>query len=116
MYQTYKADVEVFLVYIHEAHPSDQKGTTGKSGGKFKQATTDEERRDTAGLCVKNLKLAMPTLIDGMDNKVEKDYASFPDRIYVIGKDGKVAYKGAKGPFGFKPGEAEDAIKKILGK
>jgi len=33
-----------------------------------------------------------------------------PDRIYVIDRDGRVAYKGGRGPFGFKPGEMEQTL------
>jgi len=40
-----------------------------------------------------------------MDNKVEKDYSSWPDRLYVVGQDGKVAYKGGPGPGGFDSAE-----------
>jgi hypothetical protein len=31
----------------------------------------------------------------------EKDYSSWPDRLYVVDQDGKVAYKGGPGPQGF---------------
>jgi hypothetical protein len=33
-----------------------------------------------------------------------------PARLYVIGRDGKVAYKSGRGPFGFKTGEMEQAL------
>ena len=33
-----------------------------------------------------------------------------PDRLYVIGRDGRVVYKGGRGPFGFKTGEMEQAL------
>jgi alkylhydroperoxidase family enzyme len=33
-----------------------------------------------------------------------------PDRLYVIDRDGKVAYKGGRGPFGFKTNEMEQAL------
>ena len=80
-----------------------------------KQPKSDEERREVASECVKSLKLSIPALIDGMDNKVGTAYAGFPDRIYIVGKDAKIAYKGEKGPKGFKPEEAEAALKKLLG-
>jgi type I thyroxine 5'-deiodinase len=66
-------------------------------------------------MCVE-LKLTMPTLLDGLDDKVGKDYGAFPDRLYLIGRDGKIAYKGGPGPFGFKPPELEEAIKEELRK
>lgn len=69
-----------------------------------------------ASLCVKNLKLSIPTAIDDMNNSVEKVYAGWPDRIYVIDKNGYVAYKGAPGPRGFIPKDAEVVLKQLLGK
>ena len=64
--------------------------------------------RDTA----EALELTMPFLVDREDNKVNAAYAGWPDRLYVIGVDGKVAYKGGPGPGGFKPAEVEDWLKK----
>jgi len=58
------------------------------------------------------LKLSVPTVIDKDDNRVNVAYAGWPDRLYVIGTDGKVAYKGAQGPGGFKPAEVEEWLRK----
>jgi hypothetical protein len=33
-----------------------------------------------------------------------------PDRMFVIDRAGRVAYKGGRGPFGFKPGEMEQSL------
>jgi hypothetical protein len=53
----------------------------------------------------------MPTLIDRADNKVNQSYAAWPDRMYVVGKDGKIAYQGGPGPWGFKPAEVEQWLR-----
>jgi len=71
---------------------------------------TDGERALVAGTCVKDLKLPMPALIDRVDDKVGKAYSGWPDRLYLIGKDGKIAYAGKRGPFGFDPAGWEKAI------
>jgi type I thyroxine 5'-deiodinase len=55
-------------------------------------------------------------VIDKEDNKVNAAYSAWPDRLYVVGKDGKVAYKGGPGPGGFKPAELEAWLKKNAGK
>jgi len=47
---------------------------------------------------------------------MEKDYAGWPDRLYVIDGDGKIAYKGAPGPRGFKPDEIPAVLDKLLKK
>jgi len=56
------------------------------------------------------LKISLPTLIDNLDDKVGKEYAAWPDRLYLIGSDGVVSYQGGPGPFGFKPSDLEKAI------
>lgn len=63
-----------------------------------------------AHTCVDELDLPMPALVDGVDDTVGKAYGGWPDRLYVIGKDGKVAYAGAQGPAGFDPEGWEKAI------
>lgn len=81
---------------------------------------TDEERALVAGTCVKDLKLPMTALVDRVDDVVGKAYGGWPDRLYLIGKDGKIAFAGDRGPFGFKPDAWEEAItaekEKIAGK
>jgi len=70
----------------------------------------DKERLHVAGKCVDDLDLPMPALIDGVDDKVGKAYGGWPDRLYLIGKDGKIAFAGAQGPGGFDPAAWETAI------
>ena len=50
-------------------------------------------------------------LIDKAANEI---YAGWPERLYVVGVDGKVAYKGGPGPGGFKIAEVEEWLKKNL--
>jgi len=71
---------------------------------------TDKERADVASTCVDDLELPMPALIDGVDDKVNMAYSGWPDRLYLVGKDGKIAYAGGRGPFGFDPDSWEKAI------
>jgi hypothetical protein len=33
-----------------------------------------------------------------------------PDRLYVIDAEGRIAYKGGRGPFGFRPAEMEQSL------
>ena len=56
-----------------------------------------------------------PALIDGIDNRVERAYTGWPDRLYVIGTDGRLRYKSAPGPFGFSTLELEQALKGVVG-
>lgn len=70
----------------------------------------DKERTKVAGTCVAELDLPMPALIDGVKDEVGRAYGGWPDRLWLIGKDGKVAFAGAQGPGGFDPDAWEKAI------
>jgi hypothetical protein len=49
-----------------------------------------------------------------MDNKLNSDYSAWPDRIYVIDADGKVAYKADPGPRGFRPADVPGVLNRLL--
>jgi hypothetical protein len=74
------------------------------------EPTTVEERVAVASSCAVKLELAMPTVVDEIDNAVASAYGGWPDRLYLVGADGRIAFQGGEGPFGFKPGELERAI------
>jgi hypothetical protein len=49
-----------------------------------------------------------------MDDRVGQAYSGMPDRLYLIDRTGRVAYKGGRGPFGFKPSELEQSLLMLL--
>ena len=49
-----------------------------------------------------------------MENSTDLKYYALPDRLYLIGRDGRVAYRGGPGPFGFVAAELEYAIESYL--
>jgi Iodothyronine deiodinase len=118
LYATYRGDVDFYVVYIREAHPTDgwQVGQNQRDKILFEQPTSLDQRQQIAHQMCTALKLSMPTLIDGLDDKVNQAYAGWPDRLYLVGRDGKVAFKGAPGPAGFRPHELEVALKEIVPK
>ena len=105
------------VVYIREAHPDDEWQTKANKRDKvvFVQPTKLAERNKVATVCSANLNLSIPFVVDKMDNKVNESYAGWPDRIYIVDKDGKIAYKGAPGPRGFKVQEMADKLTKLVG-
>jgi hypothetical protein len=117
MYAKYKDKADFRVVYIREAHPTDgwQAPANVRDGVLVKNHTSEGERAKAARACATGLKLSIPMLIDDMNDTVERAYQGWPDRIYIVGTDGKIAYKGARGPAGFRPNEAEAALKKLLG-
>jgi hypothetical protein len=76
----------------------------------FRAHQSMEERVEVGQACMIKLALEMPALVDKMDNGVATAYGAIPERLYVIGRDGKVAYKGGQGPMFFKPIEWREAI------
>lgn len=60
--------------------------------------------------------IEIPALLDNIDDKTSNDYASLPDRMFLISIDGKIAMAGDRGPRGFRPDLLETAIKKELKK
>ena len=56
----------------------------------------------------------MPLVVDEMDDRVGHAYSGMPDRLYLIDREGRIAYKSGRGPFGFKPDELEQSILMLL--
>jgi hypothetical protein len=117
LHDTYGGDVAFFVVYIREAHPEDgwvlQRNRL--SGIRVTDPVTADDRTEVAQVCATRLSIRIPILVDGQDNAVASAYGGWPDRLYLIGRDGRVAFQGAQGPFGFKPAELEAAIRAELG-
>ena len=111
LYTEYSENVQFLIIYIREAHPVD-----GWYMGDhdYKDPQTIEKRRSLASICEVQMKYGIHTYVDEMDDRVMKAYAAWPDRLYLIDSDGKVAYAGGIGPWGFKPGKLKDAIDRLL--
>ena len=70
---------------------------------------------EVAATCAIQLKIRMPVVVDKVDDEIARAYGALPDRLYLIGRGGHVAFRGAPGPFGFQPEALEAAIEKELG-
>lgn len=104
------------MVYIEEAHASDfwQLPVNEKQGVVYTAPRSDDERAGLAAACVRNLKIDIPAVVDRLDNLTERAYTGWPDRLVVIDRYGRIAYKSRPGPFGFRPGEMEAALKRVV--
>ena len=80
----------------------------------FSSPQTSDERVETAETCVVKLAIRMPALVDGIDNRIERAYTGWPDRLYVVGTDGRVRYKSAPGPFGFSTANLAQSLEQLL--
>ena len=85
-----------------------------KDGVLFESPRTNEERIDVATTCIVRLAVKIPALLDGIDNRIERAYTGWPDRMYIIGTDGRIHCKSAPGPFGFSTKELEASLKQLL--
>jgi hypothetical protein len=72
------------------------------------------ERAEVAHACSAKLRITVPLVVDTIDDRVGHAYSGMPDRLYVIDRDGRVAYQGGRGPFGFKPAEMEQSLITLL--
>jgi type I thyroxine 5'-deiodinase len=73
----------------------------------------EEERALVAGACVRKLGIKIPAVLDEFGNSTEQAYTGWPDRLYLIDANGRVAYKAKPGPFGFKSDELRAAIAQL---
>lgn len=112
------------MIYIREAHPTDGWWLGGGLAGLAVRGLTDaatdipdprtlDQRRATALRFSTEVEPGMEVLVDTIDDDVNRAYAGWPTRLYLVGTDGRVAYAAGVGPWGFKPkklGEAVDAL------
>jgi hypothetical protein len=116
LHARYKDRVEFLAVYVREAHPTDgwRMASNDNAGIVIAQPSSFTDRAGVAKKCCSALEITMPLVVDGLDDRVGSAYSGMPDRLYVIDRAGKVAYKGGRGPFGFKPGEMEQSLAMLL--
>ena len=118
MQAEYGDKVEFIVVYIREAHALDGANPRGVGGDHpiVEEPLTIEARQAVATRCDAKLALTPFTVvIDDIEDPANTSYAAHPDRLYLVDKEGRVAYAGGRGPREFFPNELEDAIREELG-
>ena len=103
-------------MYVREAHPVDgwRMESNDRVGVAVAQPKSSFQRTEVAAKCHELLEMNMPMLVDEIDDRVGRAYSGMPDRLYVIDREGKVAFKSGRGPFRFLPGEMEQALIMLL--
>ena len=116
MSEQYADHVDFLVVYIREAHPEDGWVVTMNRDQDIAldDPTTTSERADVAASCAIRLEIKMPVVVDEIDDAVASAYGALPDRLYLVGRGGHVAFQGEPGPFGFQPAELGTAIESEL--
>jgi hypothetical protein len=114
--QRYRELANFVAVYTRESHPIGgwELPDNQRAGAVFAQPGDYNSRADLARLCRSKLELDMPMVVDTMNDAVTRMYSGMPSRLYLIDRNGKIAYKGGRGPFGFKPEELEQSLILLL--
>jgi hypothetical protein len=97
------SDIADFIVvYVREAHPSDEWVVLGTKYSNISSHTSREERLDAARLLLDE-GCPCPVLADTMDNAGAIQYAAVPERLFII-YDDVIQYAGqGAGPENYKP-------------
>ena len=116
LYRRYKDRATFVMVYVRDAHPTDgwRMESNDRVGAVTVQPKSYEERVEVAQKCGRALSLGFPMLVDTIDDAVGARYSGMPGRLYVIDRDGKVAFKSGRGPYLFKPAEMEQSLVLLL--
>jgi hypothetical protein len=101
----YRQQVDFYCIYIQEAHPQNgwQVEANIEQDILYDQPETIEAREEIAQVCALRLSFTMPMLLDDMTNQVDRLYNALPERLYLIGADGRVVFKTVAGSVGFDP-------------
>ncbi|WP_435022473.1 deiodinase family protein [Tundrisphaera sp. TA3] len=112
LHRLYKDRATFVMIYVREAHPTDgwRMESNDRVDVTLAQPRTYEERAGVARSCGARLNLGFPMLVDTIDDSVGAPYSGMPSRLYLIDRQGKIAYKSGRGPFGFKPAELEQSL------
>jgi hypothetical protein len=65
-------------------------------------------------MCVRKLNLGWPTVVDGMDGPAESAYNAWPSRVYVVGRDGRIAFSSRLGELEFRAADLDAALREII--
>ena len=116
LYRDYRERAAFYVVYIQEAHALDgwQTEDNLKDDVLVASTRTPEERMSVAGVCLRKLKIDLPAVVDDAEETVERAYTGWPDRLYVVDRDGRIAHDSGPGPFGFKPEGVRATLARLL--
>ena len=115
MAKLYAGKVAFLLVYIREAHATDQWQSTinEREQVQLTPAASDGQKRDYAVMCQRKLHLQFPSAVDGLDNAAEQAYAAWPCKVYVIAADGKIRYVSGLTEQEFSRASLEKALRSV---
>jgi len=79
------------------------------------EPATAAERAARCRHCLDALGLTpIPTVVDGLDDRANLAYEAWPDRLLLLDREGRVAWRSPPGPYGFDLEELATAITEEL--
>ena len=101
IYDALHERLEFLLIYTREAHPEDgwQVDINHTQEIVYDQPTTTAGRAAIAAACVKHHHILMPVALDDLDDSIDRVFAGWPERLYLIDAEGIVRHRSAPGPF-----------------
>ena len=108
----FSSQADFAIVYIKEAHPEDewQSENNVKQDVLYQQPKTFEARMEVARQFLDRMDVETNAYVDDIRNTALACYAAWPERIYVVDREGRIVYKGGMGPFYFDP----DGLREFL--
>ena len=116
LYERYHDRAEFLLVYIREAHGAGswQSTINQREGIDLADAATFEQKRGYASSCVRKLKIPYTALVDPLDNGTEKAYVAWPSRVYLVDKQGHVAFNSLLDELNFDASSLDAALQSAI--
>ena len=95
-------------MYVSEAHAQDEwrlysdvcfnQPTSSRSASKLRRPMRHASMKD------------IPLVVDLMDNAAEHRFAAWPERLWCVGPDGRIGFKGDLGPDGCLPEKVREYL------
>jgi hypothetical protein len=104
-------EVKIVQIYLREAHAFEM---TSEKFNILHDPKTIEQRRVMANECRSTMQPEFETYVDNLDDGTMRAYAAFPTRLYLVGRDGRIAYQGGLGPKDYDVAELRAAVIKEL--
>ena len=105
MYKSFKDIAEFRLIYISEAHATDDRRPVRYAIEKgISEHKTFADRCSVAGRLMSDEQLTIPAIVDTIDNRIAEAYDAHPNRVFLVRRDGLLGVAARPGPRGWQPG------------
>eukprot|EP00484_Ammonia_sp_Unknown_P030907 CAMPEP_0197024842 /NCGR_PEP_ID=MMETSP1384-20130603/5325_1 /TAXON_ID=29189 /ORGANISM="Ammonia sp." /LENGTH=135 /DNA_ID=CAMNT_0042453299 /DNA_START=184 /DNA_END=591 /DNA_ORIENTATION=- len=122
LYSKYHAICNFVVIYIQEAHAVDE----WKDDENKVELLQHQSMQDKIKACEQLIEIwkaevegvdkaidegKLKIVCDEFDGRVEQAFNAYPERLYILDKDNKVALKGGYGPYYFDVDDVEQFLK-----